>query len=408
MATCVLRSRGMCVIRYFRTSRAQLDAARCGMRAQRLLLFGVGEAVQLVDEAPRQPRADVLAQRQLRRRRARTGEQHRARATRAPRSAARTAAAAVRRRSGRHRRRDRAVRPGRSSIARLRVDPAARRAGGDRAQQVTATAALRAPEQHEALAAAIDERAQRGNRFGVSADDEVVERGAQRLDEVEGQLARAVVHRWRSRRSAARLTIAPRSPVRGERQVYRADSGPPVHEPNRLQAGGRRLRQHRPAEGAGAAGGCGHGRTSGTPRPCRGRGFARRVGLRGRLRRLLSRVDHRMPRHQGAGRRCDARDHGPDFLRPDRAGHAGDGDQRHHHGRRDAGLRARVLGDRRQRLVCRRRARARPRRGLARGLRPLRRGVGRRRDAGAGRRGRSPVASTWRPPASAWCGRSRG
>ncbi len=79
---------------------------------------------------------------------------------------------------------------------------------------------------------------------------------------------------------------------------------------------------------------------------------------------------------------------GPQLLRPDRAGHAGDGDQRHHHGRRHAGFGARLLGHRRQRLVRRRGARARPGRRLARRMRCLRRGVGRRRNAGAGRRGR--------------------
>ena len=113
-------------------------------------------------------------------------------------------------------------------IARLRVDPEARRAGGHRAQQMTATTALRAPEQHEALAAAIDERAQRGNRFGVSADDEVVELGAQRLDEVEGQLARAVVHRWRSRRSAARLQSRPGLPCAASGKSTRAKA---AHRP---------------------------------------------------------------------------------------------------------------------------------------------------------------------------------
>ena len=62
-------------------------------------------------------------------------------------------------------------------------------------------------------------------------------------------------------------------------------------------------------------------------------------------------------------------DHGPHVLRSDRAGHAGDGDQRHHYGRCDADLGARLLGHRWQRLVCRRRAGARPGRRLEAGVR---------------------------------------
>ena len=92
---------------------------------------------------------------------------------------------------------------------------------------------------------------------------------------------------------------------------------------------------------------------SGAARRRRDRSVARRVGVSRRGRRPADRVDHRVPRHEGARRRRRARVLGPQPLRHDRARHDRDGRQRSRHRRRDAAVDARVLVGRQQRVVRR-------------------------------------------------------
>ena len=158
------------------------------MCAQRVLLLGVGQAVKLVDEAPRQPRADVLAQHELGRRDTAAGDQ---------RAGARRADLVLQH--------EELLLPHRvETIDVVRqiepyggvelhgsvraVEPAAGVAGGDCLQQMRPAAAFTAPEIDKPLRTAGGERAQSGDHLGIAADDEVVERRAQRLDQVERQL----------------------------------------------------------------------------------------------------------------------------------------------------------------------------------------------------------------------------